>query len=300
MTKPSVLVLLATHNGERYIREQLGSLAQQTGVTVTVIASDDGSVDSTVDVATIAAQSYGLDFAFLGGNGKFGGAAKNFYHLIAEADFSTVAFVALCDQDDVWLPNKLARAAQVLCEKRAEIYSCNSIAFWPDCRETAIKKDFPFKRWDYLFESASHGCTYVLSSRAARGLQEFVRERRIDLECVEFHDWLIYAWARHYGKAWVCDSEHLIRYRQTYRNAIGANVGWRAALRRMQQMRKGWYRCQSLQIARAIGASGMPIVRRLTRFAWYDRIHLAFRATQCRRSRRDQAAFAVALLFLGM
>ena len=50
MNKPKVLVLLATHNGEKYLDEQLQSIFNQIGVDVSILASDDNSTDKTIDI----------------------------------------------------------------------------------------------------------------------------------------------------------------------------------------------------------------------------------------------------------
>jgi len=294
---PRVFVLLATCNGSAYLEDQIVSLAAQTGVAVRVLLSDDGSVDDSVACAQRAASLCNLDVLPVVNSEKLGGAAKNFYHLLRIADLADTDFVALCDQDDIWLPDKLRCATETLRDTGADFYSCNSIAFWPDNREVRIRKDFPFRQWDYLFESASHGCTYVMTAKSARSLQKFLHERKAAVDAIEFHDWLIYAWARFHSKKWVCDARFLIRYRQTSKNALGANVGWKAALRRVRQLRTGWYREQTLLIASAIEANEEPIVKRLTRNAWCDRIYMALSAGKCRRSVRDRIAFAIATLF---
>ena len=300
MYRPSFVVLLATYEGASHISEQIESLAAQKGVDLTVVASDDASSDDTILRAQKAARLNKLALHFLPQSGRIGGAAKNFFRLIADADLSNADYVAFCDQDDIWLPTKLSCAARKLVSEGADAYSCNSIAFWPNGREMHVKKNFPAKKWDYLFESASHGCTYALTGKTARELQDFIRAKRVAIEGIEFHDWLVYAWARHNEKRWIYDSEHLIRYRQTFSNAIGANIGWKAVRLRIERLRAGWFRKQSLQIAGAIGLFGDPITPRLGRFLWRDRLYLALRSNQCRRRPRDIAAFVVAVLSIGL
>lgn len=48
--KPSVLVMMATYNGEKYVAEQIDSILAQEGVNVTLLISDDGSSDSTAEI----------------------------------------------------------------------------------------------------------------------------------------------------------------------------------------------------------------------------------------------------------
>lgn len=225
MTRPEVVVLLATYNGEEFLHDQIRSLARQAGVRVALWMSDDNLSDQTVEIARRAAAQEGIHLTELPARAPAGGAAGNFFRLLAEADLSRCEYLAFADQDDVWLAGKLERAVELLGTSAADGYSCNSIAFWPDRHEVRIRKDYPFTRWDYLFESASHGCTYVLTGATARDLQRVVRERARALGKIDFHDWFISAWVRHRGGKWVCDDRFLIRYRQTGRNALGANAG---------------------------------------------------------------------------
>jgi rhamnosyltransferase len=297
---PKVLILLATFNGAEHITEQLISLARQRDVAVSVLLSDDGSIDDTVERSVRTAETCGLDLAVLPPAPPSGSAGRNFFRLFRDADVGGYDFVALCDQDDIWLDDKLARACRELVRTNADAYSCNSVAFWPQgsCRD--IKKNYPQRSFDYLFESASQGCTYVLSSATATRFKELLGTRVSQVEHVEFHDWLIYAWARTNGLHWHMDSAQTIRYRQSEHNVIGANAGFAALVERLSRMRAGWLSNQSLQIAECIGMANHPLVIRLRRFAWRDRLSLALQSQKFRRRPRDQLVFFLACLTVGI
>jgi len=103
--RSSVEILLATHNGERYLRPLLDSLFAQSFVNFTVVIRDDCSQDRTeLIVADFAARHPGR-IKVLPSPKRRSGAAANFAALIAAAEAD---FVFLCDQDDVWLPEKMA------------------------------------------------------------------------------------------------------------------------------------------------------------------------------------------------
>jgi rhamnosyltransferase len=293
---PRVLVLLATYNGASFVADQIRSIAAQRDVSVRLLASDDGSSDGTVDLVHRIASESQLSAEFLPPHEPSGSSTNNFWLLFHAADFDGCDYVALCDQDDIWLDEKLSCATMVLGDLTDGGYSCNSTAFWPDGSEKKIRKNYAQRRWDYLFESASHGCTYVLTASAARKFQAFVRAHQREFEGIEFHDMLIYAWARSCNMPWRMDDRYLIRYRQTGRNVIGANQGLRAVRLRIQKLREGWFRAQSLNLIRVLGMGDIPIAIWLTNYRLSDRIKLALQARECRRRGRDAFVFLLSCL----
>lgn len=106
MTK--IIVLMSTFNGEKYLREQIDSVLNQKNVEVKLLVRDDGSTDSTKEILEEYRKTKLLDW-FDGKNLK---PARSFMELVYKApDFDYYAF---CDQDDVWLPDKLDIALKVL------------------------------------------------------------------------------------------------------------------------------------------------------------------------------------------
>ena len=118
---PCVLVLLATFNGARWLEEQLDSIIGQQGAQVAILAADDGSSDGTVALVERCAATW-LAAPVLAPRGHQLGAAGNFLRLLREAPLTGFDFVALADQDDVWLPGRLARAVQYLADRGADGY----------------------------------------------------------------------------------------------------------------------------------------------------------------------------------
>jgi len=101
---------MCTYNGERYLREQLDSIVNQTMLPSELIICDDGSVDSTLDIVANFARSAPFNVRF-GRNPTRLGSTKNFEQAI---ELCTGEFIALSDQDDVWYPKKLAGLSTVL------------------------------------------------------------------------------------------------------------------------------------------------------------------------------------------
>lgn len=98
--KPRVDVAMATYKGGRYLSEMLASIAAQHWSPIRLIACDDGSPDNTVEVL-----EHFTDFPVeLHRNPVNLGALQNFSKALTLTD---APYVALADQDDVWLPGKV-------------------------------------------------------------------------------------------------------------------------------------------------------------------------------------------------
>ncbi len=103
-----VSVAIATFNGERFISDQLRSIADQTVLPDEVVVADDGSTDRTVDEIRAFAQSAPFELRLL--EGPQDGIAANFAAAIDEC-VGDILFLA--DQDDQWFPSKVERVLAV-------------------------------------------------------------------------------------------------------------------------------------------------------------------------------------------
>ena len=99
-----IAILLATYNGAKYIREQLDSLFQQSCGDFHLYVRDDGSTDDTLKIIEEYRQKYSDRVTVLEDSQKHKGAARSFMTLLQEVDSDYYMF---CDQDDIWLPNKV-------------------------------------------------------------------------------------------------------------------------------------------------------------------------------------------------
>ncbi len=111
----SISVAMCTYNGEKFVAAQLDSIARQTRLPMELLVIDDRSSDGTAEIARQFAKSAPFPVHVhtnpqnVGGTSK--GITKNFEAAVARC---TGEFIVPCDQDDVWLPQKLARMAQTL------------------------------------------------------------------------------------------------------------------------------------------------------------------------------------------
>ena len=106
---PRVAILLSTYNGERFLAEQLASLDAQTYRDWSLYWRDDGSSDATNRVMQDFVASLGTGRGIVVPDPTRVGASQSFLRLLRAACADGSHIVAFADQDDVWLPDKLAR-----------------------------------------------------------------------------------------------------------------------------------------------------------------------------------------------
>jgi len=106
MEKLKTSVILASYNGEKYIAEQLDSIAGQSLLPDEILIGDDGSSDQTAELIEKWIGEHPEMHAVLYRNAQTLGHKANFYSLMEKASGD---LVFLCDQDDVWYRNKAER-----------------------------------------------------------------------------------------------------------------------------------------------------------------------------------------------
>ena len=105
---------MATYNGEAFIREQMDSILAQSYKNIEVVACDDCSTDGTYEILQEYARKDGRVKCFQ--NAANLGFKKNFERAIT---LCSGEFIALSDQDDVWLKEKLEVQLKALKEEEA-------------------------------------------------------------------------------------------------------------------------------------------------------------------------------------
>lgn len=281
--KPKVAVLLAAYNGMQWIEEQVNTTLNQSNVDVTIFISVDLSTDGTYEWCKEQEDSSNRIVVLPYGE-RFGGAAKNFFRLIRDVDFSDFDFVSLADQDDIWLPNKLQHAISLIQLGGYDAVSSDVMAFWEDRREKLVKKSYPQKKYDYLFEAAGPGCTYVFKASVLVTFQSFLQKKSAYVNEVALHDWMIYAYLRHNAYKWLIDAQPLMKYRQHSNNQVGFNSGFLAYRKRLSMVREKWYRNEVEKICSLLD---VPVLSRWSSIKNFWQVR-----------RRSRDAFALLLMNL--
>lgn len=299
LKKPNFAICLAAHNGLCWLQEQLDSILGQRGVAVTIFASVDLSSDKTetwIDEQALKDSR----IVVLPHGESFGGAARNFFRLLRDIDFTDFDYVCFADQDDIWYPDKLGMAILSLQTTSGDCYSSNVLAFWDDGRERLINKAQPLQDWDFLFEAAGPGCTYVLRRAVVEDIKKLMASHPSEISKVGLHDWFVYAFARSRGYRWMIDPRPSMAYRQHASNQVGINAGWKAYWARARKIVDGWGISQARLIARVVGLENDPFCRPWRRPGRLGMLWLALNAYRVRRKVSDRFVFAAACLLLAI
>ncbi len=247
-----VAILLSTYNGERFLAEQLDSLAAQTHRDWVLFWRDDGSTDRTPEVLREFAACAGSGRAAqVNGCGRIGPTAS-FLRVLREAvagGFDTFAFA---DQDDVWLPGKLTRGMRALGTVPAEtpaLYFARQVFVDEALARIGIScrlkhaPGFPAA----LTQNVATGCTMMMNRPAAALI---ARSRP---PSSSHHDWWCYLLVAAAGGRVLADEKPSVLYRQHRGNLVGAPLSMPrravAALRRGPGVFMNVFRQQLLALA---------------------------------------------------
>lgn len=298
--RPRVGIILTTYNGHDFIREQIDSLLNQVGVSLHIYVFDDRSTDDTLSTLRAYSEARPGVFSIFQNEENSGGTGLNVLRNIVKVS-SEHDFVALADQDDVWLPDKLQAAIGALTREGSDLYFSNLMA-WDGQEQIlgVVDKAAKLRGRDHLFGGGSAGCTYVMSASFFSRLKGVLRS--VDLRDVRriSHDWIIYFVARHYGHKVTASQDALIKYRIHSHSQYGGMSlgGVKAALRKLDMLRDGFLREQidnSLLFVRN-GSEDQQILLACTKGRWARlKVLLKYRFSLVRKNSRI-VPLAIALL----
>jgi rhamnosyltransferase len=233
-------VILAAYNPKDYFDVQLDSILNQSDVLVDIFIFDDGSSD---DCKHIYERYSIFDNVKIIPNMPSGSPGKNFLRALKDPLLSGYDFYAFSDQDDLWLNSKLVNAERVLKLSNAEGYSSNLSIFEDEKITGELVKCSKQKKYDYIFQGASAGCTYVFTKRLFEKCVEVISE--IDILKIEnsvSHDWFVYYTARVHNLSWVMDDCSYILYRQHSNNNFGAKI---SLVTKAKMILGDWYKANA-------------------------------------------------------
>lgn len=203
-------ILLATYNGEKYIKAQILSLLSQNHKDWRLIIHDDGSTDKTIDIIK-ELQKIDSRIDLIEDGIKCGGAGANFMHLLK--NYTKSEYVVFCDQDDIWLESKVEELFKFMLEKdqsnRPVLVYCDGYAWneegniFPESISTNHAKaleDF------IIFNGGYQGCSIMMNRKL------------IDLAIgydgyIHYHDDLVSLLAHSFGQVHF-HPKQLMLYRQ--------------------------------------------------------------------------------------
>lgn len=218
-------ILLATYNGERYLRAQIDSLLSQTESNWKLLIHDDGSSDSTCEIIRSFQELYPEKINFIEDSIRTGGARNNFSHLLS---FSSAPYVMFCDQDDVWRKDKIEiTLRKMLVEERKNpgkaILIHSDLEVVDEDLNVVASSMFDYQRLprnisslsDMVVQNNVTGCTVMLNRKAVEV------SLPIPSEAV-MHDWWIACKVIQNSGVVGFIPNSLVLYRQHGNNAVGS------------------------------------------------------------------------------
>lgn len=262
----STTILMAIYHGGDHLRAQLDSFAAQSVPWDLQIGDDGGDRRDAGIIRDFAHSPAGRGHRISRTDGPGRGFAANFMQLIATQRHATGP-VALSDQDDIWLPGKLARAQAHLDRVppgQPALYCSRRWNWDPRNGRRAVSRRYG-RAPDFanaLVENVAPGNTIVLNAPAAR------LAARAAQQCgpVFAHDWWLYQVLSGAGARIIVDPEPTLLYRQHDGNALGAGEGLVARARSKRDVLRGFYtRRMTQQLAALDRCAGLltPENRRL-------------------------------------
>jgi hypothetical protein len=224
VTGDEIEVVLPTYNGAHYLEAQLASIYAQSLRPARVFLRDDGSTDGTLDLIAQLQQHYGNWLQVLPADGNLGCTAN--VNRLLEA--TSAVYVALADQDDLWLSGKLEASRQRL-QQLEKLYGADTpllvhsdlelvdqqgrllgLRFW--CRQQLDPARTAFL--DLALTNVVTGCTVLLNRPLLNQALPIPPEALI-------HDWWLALVASTRGRIGVLASPGVL-YRQHQANVLGA------------------------------------------------------------------------------
>ena len=230
-----VSVALCTFQGERFLAEQLESIAAQTLPPAELVLCDDGSTDATLDIAVRFAATAPFPVRIFRNPANLG-VAGNFSRAIS---LSHGSVLALADQDDVWMPTKLERLAAALDEQPGAGAAFSDAQLVDGCLRPLGRTMFDATRFTPPRRRrfrAGRALDVLLARNVVCGatlaFRSSLRDLLLPIPTTGLHDMWLSTLLAAVTELAVVD-EPLVRYRQHAGNQVGANaVGLRSKLTR--------------------------------------------------------------------
>jgi glycosyltransferase involved in cell wall biosynthesis len=217
-------ILMATYNGEPFIHEQLDSIIAQSYSDWTLLIHDDGSQDATVDIVKKYAKKDSR-IRLLEDGVATGGASANFGHLMAH---SSAEYISFCDQDDVWMKDKLQACMQKMIELEAKHGMAAPLLVHTDLKPTDIDlKPMSHSFWAYEhIDPRKNSLNRLLMQNVVTGNTMLINKTLVSKALpipkdAIMHDWWIALVASAFGAIYPI-SKQMTLYRQHGKNDVGA------------------------------------------------------------------------------
>lgn len=227
MKNSTIAILMATYNGEKFLKEQIDSILAQTDQNWHLYIHDDGSQDETVSKIKGYVGEFPEKITLLEYPSQ-GGACRNFLSLTERVE---AHYYMYCDQDDVWLPEKIALLRQEI-ERQEQLFPEKPVVVCSDLYIVDEKLSMIHdSMWKYLRifpqyirnfnDSAANsvvtGCAMLFNHKSKECCEPYK-------PAVMMHDCWMCLCALKQGGVLSGVGKQLVYYRQHGENSLGAGV----------------------------------------------------------------------------
>ncbi len=236
---PSIAILMGTYNGGSYIAEQLDSICKQTFKNWKIIISDDGSTDNTLDIIRVYQQSIGYDRCILK-QGPETGFADNFMSLASNSELKA-DYYFFSDQDDIWLPDKIERAVNLLKINKPNHPALYGSSTLLGDMQGVVYGSSAIYRFPTNFRNAIVQCVVGGNSLAFNQALKDIIEAMSPVKVVS-HDWWMYQLITAIDGYFYYDKEPSLIYRQHPQAVVGVNTSMVSRINRLSMVLKGRFK----------------------------------------------------------
>jgi glycosyltransferase involved in cell wall biosynthesis len=219
-------ILLSTFNGARFLTQQLHSYAGQTWDNWRLYWRDDGSTDRSAELVNSFAVGAGYGRCFRNDQEAHLGVSGSFFLLLQAAVTGPAAFFAFSDQDDIWLPNKLANgvaALRAIPRNKPALYFCRRARInesgAPAGQQAPLPRTISGLN-SALTQNLIPGCCMILNRAAAELIV------RSPLPDKSWHDWWSYIIVASCDGVVIPGASTDVLYRQHNGNLIGEDLSY--------------------------------------------------------------------------
>lgn len=245
----NITILLATYNGEKFIKEQLTTIINQTDINLNIIVSDDKSDDSTVEILEkcfnkLNFKNYKIltnsNHEKINNNDEIASVATyNFRNLILNTDLNS-EFYAFSDQDDIWDLNKIKHAIDSIKNKKSPALYCSRTTYVDKNKNLLGHSKLVTTKPCFenaLVQSIAGGNTMVFNRSAM-----IILRKSLAKASPPAHDWWAYIVISGCGGEIYYDSKSYIKYRLHDKNLTGGNRGYGVYFKRLIKAFSGKYK----------------------------------------------------------
>ena len=214
-------IVLSTYNGAKFLAEQIESIQKQTFTDWQLLIRDDGSTDETPQIIKqFVAADKRIKFINADKRENFG-VIKNFFTLVK---FEAADYYFFSDQDDVWLPNKMA----TMLDEAAKHDQAKPLMVYMDL--SVVDQNLVVTQPSMIRSQSHHANTTLLAELTENTvtggvamINHALAEKWVDTDDIVMHDWYLALLATATGKLVYIDKPGEL-YRQHDNNVLGART----------------------------------------------------------------------------